>query len=213
MRARITTLWANATRWLDERLRASPELAAVHAGRVVDDFELLARWRAGDARAGRRLFRRQFPVLLRFYRNKVSSEAVERLVQRALLRCLEARPAARTDASFRAHLLAIARNVLYEHLGCRRCRVTDPLDMYDVAVSDLSPSPARRGRQRALLRALRALSIDDQIALELHYWEGSTVTELGAVLDLDEQAVRGRLQRATEELRRQLAEKPTARDR
>lgn len=150
---------------------------------------------------------------MRFFRNKVGSESVEDLVQAALLRCLEARSPFRGDASFRTYLLVIARNVLYDHLKRQRRQSTDPLDTSVVAVSDLLPSPslvaAKRGRQRMLLRALRAIPIEDQVALELYYWEDLSATELGAVLDLKEPAVRSRLRRAKDKLRRHLSRHPS----
>ena len=189
--------------------RERGDFSRYHLARVCDDFELLDRWRAKDAKAGRELFGRQFPVLLRFFRNKIGAGAVEDLVQATLLRCLEARKPFRGDASFRTYLLVIARNVLYDHLKRAHRNASEPLDTSVVAVSDLIPSPsfaaAARGRRRLLLRALRNVPIEDQVALELYYWEDMSATELGAVLDLTEPAVRSRLRRAKERLREQLA--------
>ena len=53
-----------------------------------------------------------------------------------------------------------------------------------------------RREQILLLRALRRLPIDDQIALELFYWEGLSSREIGDVLERPDATVRTQLRRA-----------------
>ena len=54
---------------------------------------------------------------------------------------------------------------------------------------------AARQEQRLLLLALRRLPVDHQVALELHYWEGLTAAEIGAVLDLPLGTAKTRIRR------------------
>ncbi len=171
---------------------------------VESDYELLDAWGAGDRRAGSKLFRRYFPVVFRFYKNKVSND-VEDLVQKAFLACVESRDKFRRDASFKTFLLAVARNVLYNEYRRKR-RKDDPVDFLTQSVIDIAPSPslivAERAEQRLLLEALRSIPIDYQIALELYLWEELTGPELGEVLGMSEAGARSRLHRARTALRK-----------
>ncbi|WP_275943097.1 sigma-70 family RNA polymerase sigma factor [Pseudenhygromyxa sp. WMMC2535] len=73
-----------------------------------------------------------------------------------------------------------------------------------VSVYDLDPGPssviAERQEQRLLLEGLRAISVNYQVVLELHYWEQLSTKEIAAVLGVPAGTVRSRLQRAREAL-------------
>jgi RNA polymerase sigma factor (sigma-70 family) len=176
-------------------------------GAMRTDFELLHAWRAGDESAGSALFDRHFDPLYRFFRNKVG-DGVDDLVQQTLLACVQGRERFREDSSFRTYLFATARNVLYQHFD-RHTRDAARVDYGTVSVIDLGESPSRvvaaRAEQRVLAAALRSVPLDDQIALELYYWEGMTGPELAEALGLAEPAVRSRLRRALERLREKIA--------
>lgn len=176
------------------------------------DLELLDGWRTGDESAGNELFDRHFAALYRFFRNKVE-HGIDDLVQQTMLACVTGRDRFREDSSFRTYLFAVARNVLYQHFD-RRNRDAARIDYGTVSVVDLGESPsaiaAARDEQRLLAAALRRLPIDDQIALELYYWESMSGPELAAALELTEPAVRSRLRRALERLRLAIAELATS---
>ena len=171
------------------------------------DLELLDAWRSGDDDAGNRLFDRHFASLYRFFRNKVG-DGIDDLVQQTMMGCVNGRDRFRQDSSFRTYLFATARNILYQHFD-RRGR-EERVDYGSVSVVDLGESPSRivaaRAEQKILAVALRRLPLDDQIALELYYWEALTGPELAAALELGEPAVRSRLRRALERLRSLIAE-------
>jgi RNA polymerase sigma factor (sigma-70 family) len=169
---------------------------------AADDLALLDAWRAGDAAAGEALFERHFECIYRFFCNKIDRD-VDDLVQETFLGCLHARDRFRADSSFRTFLFAIARNKLLKYL--ERARRRDGEDLQESRVVDLDANPVqflvRTEEQGVLLRALRRLPIDLQIALELYYWETMTSAEIAVVLDIPHGTARSRLRRAREILR------------
>lgn len=166
-----------------------------------DDRVLLAAWRDGDAAAGNDLLQRYLPQLIRFYFNKVGDGEVEDLIQRTMMSCVRARDGFREDASFRTWIFKIARNELLMHYRKRPSPVDPAVD----SIADLGPSPSTIARQaedrRLLLQALARLPADQQMLLELHYWEGLPAAELSVVFDVEPTTVRTRLHRARERLR------------
>lgn len=162
------------------------------------DLDLLERWKRGDLAAGNELFERHFEAVYRFFVHKAPEDATD-LVQRTFLACTEARDRFRGTSSFRTYLFAIAR---HELLASWRARRKDALDAGASSVADLSPSPSthmlRRFEHRVLLEALRSIPVDLQIALELHYWEQMSASEIAEVLDVPVGTAKSRLRRARE---------------
>jgi RNA polymerase sigma factor (sigma-70 family) len=181
------------------------------------DYELLEAWGQGDNAAGSELFERHFDTLYRFFRNKVR-DGVEDLLQQTLLGCVEGRARFRGEARFVTYLLQIARFQLYAHY--RRTSRDPVLDFSRLSVADLGTSPSgvlmRNQEEELLLRGLRRLPAEQQVLLELSFWEELTGPEIAAVLEIPEPTVRSRLRRATERLRRELlelaAQSPTLRE-
>ncbi|EDM80609.1 RNA polymerase sigma factor (sigma24) [Plesiocystis pacifica SIR-1] len=167
-----------------------------------DDATLLAAWRDGDTRAGSRLFDRHYTRLARFFRNKVGDEHYD-LTQQTMLTCLERCDQLRDDQRFAAFLLGVARNVLLHHYRTR-ARKLDKLDFGVSAVADLAPGGstilARRHEHKLLLEALRALPLEQQILLELYYWEELRGGDLARFYGLPEGTIRTRLRAARQAL-------------
>ena len=178
------------------------------------DFELLEQWRAGDRSAGNSLFTRHFRPLFRFFRTKVTDEAAEDLTQVSFLACVDGRDKFRNASSFRTYLFAIARNQLFMHF--RKRGRQDAVTAFETqSMADLGAGPstmvAAKAEQRLLLKALRRIPVDFQIAIELYYWEGVSTAEIATVLQVPEGTVRSRLTRGREHLAKQmraLAESP-----
>ncbi len=178
---------------------------------VRSDTELLAAWRQGDRDAGDELIRNHFSSICRFFRSKLGDN-VEDLVQRTFLDCVESRDRV-ADDGFRAYLFAVARNRLRDHLR-QSYRRPELVDLGAHSVADLGTSPsgvaARNQEEQLLLAAMREISIDQQIALELAYWEGMRGREIATVLGIGENTVRSRLARARDALRAQVERLATA---
>lgn len=167
------------------------------------DLELLLAWRSGDPSAGEALFRRHFEAVVRFFCNKVG-EDVDDLVQETFLGCLRSRERFREEASFRTFLFAIARNKLLAHRDrWRRAHADADFDASRVAALDASPSQiaVEQSEQELLVRGLRRIDLDLQIALELYYWEGLRSVDVAVVLDIPHGTARSRLRRGKEQLR------------
>jgi len=166
---------------------------------VGSDLELLDAWRAGDRAAGDTLILRHLDSICRFFRTKLGDD-IEDLVQRTFLDLLDA---VNPIANLRATLFTIAHRRLIDHL---RERLRQPIErITSMPVADLGTSPtgiiARNDDERRLHEALRRISLDHQIILELAYWEDLSGAEIASILDISEHTVRSRLSRAREALR------------
>lgn len=169
------------------------------------DLELLERWCAGDRGAGNELFQRHFDSVCRFFQNKLDRDFDE-LVQTTFMACVRSRDQFRRQSSFRTYLFTIARHELYGYL--RRRRRDQNLDFGVTSLAALEATARslldRNQRHLRLLHALRALPVEQQVLLELHYWEGMTPTELAEVLEIPAATARTRLFRARQALRSQM---------
>ncbi len=166
---------------------------------------LLDAWARGDRAAGDELFERYFDPLYRFFAAKVG-DAIEDLVQETFAACVAGHSRIRRESTFRAFLFGTARNLLFAHYRRRRRDAVEAIG--ERSMADLDPSASahlvRRAEERLILEALRNLSLDHQIALELYEWEELTGSEVASTLGISEAAFRSRLHRARLELRREV---------
>ena len=101
---------------------------------------------------------------------------------------------------------AIAKNQLYRHL--RKHVRSRELDFSLHSLEDMRTSPPSRidrsARKLILLDALRSLPVEQQVLIELFYWEGIKAEELALVFEVAPATIRGRLFRARSALREQM---------
>jgi len=176
---------------------------------VDDDLALLARWQAGDQQAGTQLFRRYFPAIRRFFRNKVGPQEVEDLVQRTFAGLVEAVGQFRRDASFRVFLFAVARHQLFKFLrdhGRREARHAADLGVSSIHALGQSPSSilAADQHQGIVQEALQRIAVEHQVVIELYYWEEITGPEIAEILGIAPATVRTRLHRARHSLQEEI---------
>lgn len=172
---------------------------------MLSDLALLESWRAGDAQAGEELVSRHWPSISRFFRSKVGDEGAD-LISQTFLACVEARD--RIDGgNVRAYLFAVARRRLADHF--RKGKSATAVDLSECSLADMRTGPltqlGRAESHELLQRALALIPLDDQIALELSYFEELSTREIAEVLEVGENTVRSRLARARDKLRRALA--------
>ncbi len=163
------------------------------------DLELLASWRAGDKIAGDELVSRHWDGVARFFRHKIGDDGVD-LISQTFLACVE------TSApieNLRAFVFTVARRRLADHFR-KRARAPE-LDFAVSSLADLGTGLAteldRKQRDQLLRAGLARIPLDDQLALELAYFEGLSTRELATVLEIGENTVRSRLSRARDKLR------------
>lgn len=162
------------------------------------DLDLFDRWCAGDKEAGAVLFRRYYRAVYRFFETKGMSN-IEEPVQETFLACLRKRDEFRRESGFRTFLFGIARNAFLEYWrGLKRQRTQ--IDFEEISIASLSTTLgrclARRTDRSRLLEALQQLSVDQQILLELSYWEQLSTAELAVIFRVDPVTIRTRLFRA-----------------
>ncbi len=167
------------------------------------DDELLRAWQAGDDPAGAVLVRRHFDLVFRFFRRRVPADATD-LTQRTFAACIESRDRFPETVGFRPFVLGIAHNQLLMHLRANRRRAAAlgraRRELLAEPATSLSRAAASRRQRRLLLAALHKLPLDLQLTLELHYWEGLSVDEIGAVLRVRPGSVKARLSRGRSRL-------------
>ena len=170
------------------------------------DHELLDAWRAGDTGAGDDLVSRHWASVSRFFRAKVGDDGAD-LISQTFLACVEGKDRIEGE-NVKAYLFAVARRRLADHFR-RRARAP-VVDFGLSSLADLATGPAtelgRRQRGELLREGLARIPLDDQIALELAYFESLSTRELAAVLEVPENTVRSRLSRARDKLRVALGE-------
>ena len=171
----------------------------------MDDFDRWTAWRDGDAELGAALFERHYRGIFQFVRRRVG-DAAEDVAQQVFVTCLEVQMPSPRPPSVRAWLFGIARKLALQHFD-RIGRGGGPRG----AARSVYPTPltpgtviARREEARVLLEALRHISIDQQIVIELMYWEELTQAEVATALEIPEGTVKSRLSRAKAALRQHM---------
>lgn len=124
-------------------------------------------------------------------------QEAEDAVQDTFLRYLEKRPEFRDGEHEKAWLLKVAANRCKSVLRTRRRHPA-------VELLDVYPAPDREGRE--LAEAILSLPANQRSAVHLHYYEGYTSEEIGAILGQRPGTVRSHLSRARDSLRRYLTE-------
>lgn len=187
----------------------------------MDDWDLLEQWRQGHKKSGAELVYRYYPVIRRFFANKVAGrEDISDLTQKTFEACTANKDRIEKANSFRSYLFGIATNTLRRYIAGRVKRRREADDFSEICVRDYTdPSAssiiAHRHQEALLIAALRELSLEQQIALELNKIEGLSGREIAELLGVSEGTIRSRIRLATERLQARvavLARTPAERD-
>lgn len=180
-----------------------------------DDIELFDQWSDGDVEAGQELIRRHYDAVYVFFASKVPEHIAADLTQETFeVMCAKAERL-RIHTSFIAYLLGIARWKLVERLGRRARRRFDPITE---SIDGLDEMPtittllAQKRRSSRLVLALRRLSLDDQIVLELRTYQGLGLREIAEILGVADNRIATRIATAKRRLRRAAQQIPQGED-
>lgn len=174
----------------------------------MDDWELLEAWRGGDGAAGEALVGRYLGLLTRFFRNKVNDpEDAADLISETMLACTGGKERVRDREAFRSFLFAAAMNMLRRYYRKKAKRERELDDFEDICVATSGRSRSMNSlihleqESRLLVRALRRIPLDQQIVLELSYFEQLGGPEIAELLGVAQPTVYTRLRRGKEKLK------------
>lgn len=175
----------------------------------TDDTTLLTAWRSGDAQASAELVRRHYRSIYLFLFSKVGPDIAQDLTQTVFETLCKQQTPFRGDATVRTYLFGIARWTLVHHHRKSRSQqeafdpTEDPLEIPD-AVASLTSQLAARREEVLFVQGMRALALDDQILLELKYYDGMTVRDLAAVFETPRATMADRVTRARARLAKEV---------
>jgi len=173
----------------------------------VDEHELIAQVRAGDAAAERRLYDRHVDRIYRLaYRLTGDDTLAQDLTQDTFIRAFERLDGFRGESAFGTWLHAIAMSVILNGLRkVKRFRQREA-DLDDAAAIGADPADADPDLKHKLARAVDALPQKYKVVFVLHDVEGYTHEEIGQVLGVPPGTSKAQLFRARARLRDALAE-------
>lgn len=171
----------------------------------ADDSTLLTAWLSGEPGASGELVRRHYRSIYLFFFSKVGPDIAQDLTQTVFERILEKPQDFRGDATVRTYLFGIARWTLVHHHRKHHAEsenfdpTLDPLEIPEDVLSMTSRLAARR-EEVLFVHAMRELALDDQLVLELKYYDGMTVRELAEVFEIPRATMADRVARARSRL-------------
>lgn len=173
---------------------------------MAEDLGLLRRWRDGDAEAGEALIRAHYPAIYKLVLGQVggATDLAADLTQSVFEVVLDKRDDVEDVA---AYLRGIARRKVLGHFRRWAAKHTDPevSRLIESAVGAVS-CLARAEDAHLLTRALRSLSLEDQLYLLWTYAEELSQQEIAERVGLRRAQVNGRIDRARARLRARLEE-------
>jgi len=181
----------------------------------LEDLELMARVRGGDAEA--------FTVLVERHQHRVvgtvakmlgSPNDAEDLAQQVFVRVWKSAPRWEPNAKFTTWLLTITRNLVFNEVRRKnRARLVPleepddraPREFADHAVVSPDDALAASELERAINVAIQSLAEQPRMALVLRRYEEMSYEEIAVVLGTTVPAVKSMLFRARNELRERLS--------
>jgi RNA polymerase sigma-70 factor, ECF subfamily len=176
------------------------------------DLAAIARVRAGDGEGFRTLVDRHSRSVFRLAYRMTGNEAdAEDVVQETFLRAYRQLASYEERSSFSTWLYRIAANYALDMIRSKRRQVEQQSpqdeqgrDMFDQIAADV-PAQDRllfnSEVQRRFKSAMRELTDQERAAFEMRHFEGLSIEQIGAVLDLGDSATKNSIFRAVRKLR------------
>lgn len=172
----------------------------------MNDGELIAQYKAGDAEAFAALYQRHKAMVAGYARAITGSrEEAENIVQEVFLAVIRRFESLKPEGNFRAYLLTRARGLA---LNLRRVRLPDHGDCPDAALAEPGPPEAAEKEEAAerLRAALESLPREQREVVALRAHGGMTVAEIADMLGEPVGTIKSRYRYALEKLRVSLQE-------
>jgi RNA polymerase sigma-70 factor (ECF subfamily) len=180
------------------------------------DADALAQARAGDSDGFRALVERHSRGMFRLaYRMTSNEQDAEDVVQEAFLRAFRRLDQYDERARFSSWLFRITANCAYDALRARKRRDEDPwpetTDGSETAADfpSADPAPDRLMLSVEIRRrvgvAMSRMSAQEKAAFILRHFEGMSIAEIGAALELEASAAKQSVLRAVRKVRHVLA--------
>jgi RNA polymerase sigma-70 factor, ECF subfamily len=186
-----------------------------------DDTEAVARARAGDADAFRRLVERHSHNVFRLaYRMTRNEHDAEDVVQETFLRAYRSLHRFEDRSHFGSWIYRITANCAYDSLRARERRqeATEPVTTDDAADGPVARMPSREPApdrlvfggeiRRRVALAMGRMSALEKSAFTLRHLQGMSIKEIGRALDLDASAAKQSVFRAVRKMRDALGRDP-----
>jgi RNA polymerase sigma-70 factor (ECF subfamily) len=174
--------------------------------RHVSDEQLILRVRSGEREAFDQLYERYVGRVYRFVENRLNNRAdVEETTQEVFVNVFSSLPTFRAEAPFAAWVLGVARHTIAGRFK-KKQHPTVPLEtnehgeleVADANVQEATPLEFYELRERISQLAKAAeheLSPEQQQLFRLHHLEHRPISEVAALLDKSEDAVKSNLYR------------------
>jgi RNA polymerase sigma-70 factor (ECF subfamily) len=178
------------------------------------DLQLAARCTAGEEQAWAEFVRSYRGFMIDFARRIVGGTDADELADSVLADLWERRKLARFEgrSSLRTWLGAVVAHAALNHRRRRPAPAAPPhAAAVDASRDPLEDAERRRHLRVALIEAFGGLAAEDRVLLLMHYEQGLTLDEAGAVLDASKSTLSRRLTRTREHLRRETARIAAAR--
>ena len=124
---------------------------------------------------------------------------VQDMIQEVLLKYMQKRPVFHDAEHEKAWLLRVAVNLCRDMLRLRSRRRYFPIDELEPEAVGSTDAESRESLEEIAMLPQKWISV-----LLLHYIEGYSLKEISEILDVSENAVKKRMQRAKEALRRRM---------
>ncbi len=182
-----------------------------------DDLELVRAFRKGDERAFEELVRRyQRQVANVIYLTLGSRAEVDDLTQEVFLRVYRSLSRVEVTTSLFSWIYRIAVNIAIDELRRRKIKRTLSLDFFSESSLEREKNiedptePSERvlsdERKQKVMEAIKKLTPAHRAALVLREYEGLSYKEIAQTLNITEQAVKSRIFRSREELKKLLGD-------
>ncbi len=175
----------------------------------MSEEELVRRSQAGDWDAFELLLDRHRTALARTaYLVTRNREAVQDVMQEALVQIWRDLPSYRPFGSFRGWMLKILVNKARKHYRKRTVETVELDAAASVPDTERTPQETaeREEEAQSMRQALERLSASHREVLVLRYYSELTVPEISGALGVREGTVKSRLSRALDSLRQELAD-------